>query len=342
MAKNFIKNGTTADFVAVADVVSGDVVVLGGLMGVANADVLTGETGVAMIEGVFELPKVTGVAMSQGDFVGYDAASGKMIAEGGTGAAYVMADAGETAETVLVKINAGAGGGSEGGKMPIPEGGVTLTVGAGGDYATLGEAIEGAAVTYDSSFGGQVTINILAGTVLAEQIFLNDGADYSFIRVIGEDGATNVDQTALTVAGDPLHEEYTGGTLAFINVSGGTKSPNFNHAFVGINADGTGADDWKLTGVAVSGHGTVFNGHAQMIGSTETFGLSGFYASGLIGYKGCILKIDSATLGSQEGTYGDFFVSEQVTVYAYGVTMQNIGYELPVAPGFDNGNLYFL
>lgn len=59
--KNSVQNGITLTFTAGADLSSGDGVLLGagGLFGVVSYDVLNGEEGEAVTEGVFELPKAT-------------------------------------------------------------------------------------------------------------------------------------------------------------------------------------------------------------------------------------------------------------------------------------------
>lgn len=271
MAKNYIQKGTTAEFVATAGVVSGQVVVLGGLLGVANADVLTGETGVAMIEGVFELPKVAGVAMNQGAFVTFDASTGQVIAEGGAGVAYVMADAAEADEVVLVKINAGAGAGGSGGLTPVPVAGAEVTVGATGDFATLSEAIQSVSETYTpAANSGQMSIRILTGTVLAEQVEFYNGSDLSWIRIISDDAIVPVNFASLTKA----HPNTFFGTFyPLIGVASGSKSPNFKVMF----EPSTAVTDYAKIGVMVTDAGSVLNMSASY---AERFGV-GFVQHGL-------------------------------------------------------------
>ncbi|MFV0576043.1 MAG: capsid cement protein [Vibrio sp.] len=57
MAKNFVQNGSTIEFVADKDVLSGELVVIGEIVGVAHENVATGETGVAHTSGVFSFEK---------------------------------------------------------------------------------------------------------------------------------------------------------------------------------------------------------------------------------------------------------------------------------------------
>lgn len=66
MAKNYVQDGDTIDFIATADTASGDPVVLGDLVGVSLADVKSGVAGVAAANGVWSLPKAAGVEIAQG------------------------------------------------------------------------------------------------------------------------------------------------------------------------------------------------------------------------------------------------------------------------------------
>jgi len=114
--KNKIKDGKTMNYTASADISSGDLVVVGVRVGVAAADIANGAVGVLEMEGVFELPKVTG-AITQGALVYWDADGtpvGGVSGDGGlttstsgnTLAGYAVEAAGETAATVKVKLNA--------------------------------------------------------------------------------------------------------------------------------------------------------------------------------------------------------------------------------------------
>lgn len=74
--KNFIQPGRTLTFPAPAAVISGGIVVAGGIVGVANGDAAEGEDVDVDVTGVFELPKVSALAIGLGDTVYYDAATG--------------------------------------------------------------------------------------------------------------------------------------------------------------------------------------------------------------------------------------------------------------------------
>ncbi|EKO3392592.1 DUF2190 family protein [Vibrio fluvialis] len=66
MAKNYVQDGDTIDFIAAADVASGSPVALGALVGVALDDVKSGMQGVAATNGVWSLPKAAGIEIAQG------------------------------------------------------------------------------------------------------------------------------------------------------------------------------------------------------------------------------------------------------------------------------------
>lgn len=55
--KNFVQPGKTLSFVAAADIASGAGILLGTLLGVSAGDYKNGETGEAVVEGVFKLKK---------------------------------------------------------------------------------------------------------------------------------------------------------------------------------------------------------------------------------------------------------------------------------------------
>lgn len=72
MAKNYIQEGRIVPFTAGADIVSGQVVVVGSLVGVSMADVANGKTGQMAVEGVFDIPAAA-AAITVGAPVYWDA-----------------------------------------------------------------------------------------------------------------------------------------------------------------------------------------------------------------------------------------------------------------------------
>lgn len=75
MANNYHIPGKVVPFVAAADVVAGQVVRIGQILGVALSDVANGETGNAHVEGVFEVPKVSGAVIGNGESLTWDASA---------------------------------------------------------------------------------------------------------------------------------------------------------------------------------------------------------------------------------------------------------------------------
>lgn len=117
MAKNYIQNGEVINFTnSGSAIVSGAVVVVGNLVGVALTNIGTNETGAVAIEGVFELPKATAAVIAVGEKVLWDVSAGNFDAKSATpatgdisNACAAMAAAGNGATTVKVKLNVGMG-----------------------------------------------------------------------------------------------------------------------------------------------------------------------------------------------------------------------------------------
>jgi len=83
--KNFVQEGNTITVTAPAAVTSGQLVVVGSLVGVAAFDAAQGEDVEIQRSGVFTLPKVTTDVISQGDKLYWDAGQGKLTVTAGTG-----------------------------------------------------------------------------------------------------------------------------------------------------------------------------------------------------------------------------------------------------------------
>lgn len=72
---NYVQEGEVIDFVAAADVTSGQVVAIGNILGVACGAVASGATGKAAITGVFTVPKVSGAVIANGESLTWDASA---------------------------------------------------------------------------------------------------------------------------------------------------------------------------------------------------------------------------------------------------------------------------
>lgn len=76
MATNYIQPGKVLDYTnAGSAIASGDVVRIGKILGVALVDIATNATGSVQIEGVFEVPKVSGAVIAVGENLTWDASA---------------------------------------------------------------------------------------------------------------------------------------------------------------------------------------------------------------------------------------------------------------------------
>jgi len=107
MAKNYIQEGDVLDHIAAANIASGDVVLMGKRIGVAVADIASGQSGSVAVEGVFALPKVVANAPAQGALLYWDANASLLTttATGNTLAGYAAAAAVNGDATVNININ---------------------------------------------------------------------------------------------------------------------------------------------------------------------------------------------------------------------------------------------
>lgn len=112
MATNYIQPGVVIDHVAAAAITSGSVVKINKILGVALADIASGDTGPVQIEGVFECPKLSTAVIAAGESLTWDVSAGNfddsaaIPATGDvTGAAAVAVEAaGDGTTTVKVKF----------------------------------------------------------------------------------------------------------------------------------------------------------------------------------------------------------------------------------------------
>lgn len=104
---SFWNKGERIDHVASADLAANEIVVIGARIGVAGADIASGEKGAVYVEGVFKMPKASG-AITAGALVYWDATN-KCITTTSTDntlAGFATEAAASGDETVFVKINA--------------------------------------------------------------------------------------------------------------------------------------------------------------------------------------------------------------------------------------------
>ena len=105
--KNYVQRGDTLDIVAAAAVSSGDVVIAGSIIGVANVDAEIGESFALDVVGVFTLPKTSALAIAVGDVLYYDAANSVVnkTASGNTKIGVAVTAAANPSPSVNVRLN---------------------------------------------------------------------------------------------------------------------------------------------------------------------------------------------------------------------------------------------
>lgn len=111
----------------------------------------------------------------------------------------------------------------------------TVTVGANGDYATIGEAMRHLSVYYPTyKYGGvHAYIKILSGTTISEQILV-DGADWSWMEIIYEDYSPS------TLSYDNTAESIANGTIVFDTTENYNAVPVDATNFTGVTHDTRG------------------------------------------------------------------------------------------------------
>lgn len=107
MASNYVQVGDTLSIPAPADVLSGGVVIAGGIVGIAQNDALTGALVDVATTDVWELAKVGADAFALGDPVYWDdtANLATVTTTGNTLIGVAIAAAGAGVATVKVRLN---------------------------------------------------------------------------------------------------------------------------------------------------------------------------------------------------------------------------------------------
>lgn len=111
-----MNKGRFLTYTAPSDVASGDVVVAGHTLGIAVTGIANGGTGLVQIEGVFELPKVSGAVFAVGENLLFDVSAGAFDDSSATpgtgdlaGAAIAVRPGLDGETTCLVKLTPGRG-----------------------------------------------------------------------------------------------------------------------------------------------------------------------------------------------------------------------------------------
>lgn len=104
--KNFVQNGINLTIPAPANTLSGEIVVVGEIVGVASNNAAEGGTLDLVTEGVFKLPKVAADAFEIGG-KGYYKAADKLVTATATGNKLIgvaVVDAGAGDASAIVKL----------------------------------------------------------------------------------------------------------------------------------------------------------------------------------------------------------------------------------------------
>lgn len=118
MADNFIQPGHAMTWTNTtgSTLTSGSAIVIGNLLGVALTDIANTASGELAIEGVFELPKLAGADIGQGETVIWDDSEGVFDDNQATpltgdlsGCCVAVEAAGNGATVVRVRLNVGPG-----------------------------------------------------------------------------------------------------------------------------------------------------------------------------------------------------------------------------------------
>jgi predicted RecA/RadA family phage recombinase len=112
--KNFVQPGEIRDYTPATDVASGAVVIIGTLVGVAASAIAAGQLGAVAIEGVFDLPKKAGTAITDGAKLTWSVADGAFTVGAGDtgdtlGGAVAIAAAASADTVVRAKLQPGTG-----------------------------------------------------------------------------------------------------------------------------------------------------------------------------------------------------------------------------------------
>ena len=111
MTATFIHEGNSIDYSPAADVVAGQVVVQGELIGVAKIDIKANALGALAVTGVFDFPKAVGAstAIAEGLDVYWDDAANEATTDSATGAnkriGRTIAAAGDNDAVVRIRMS---------------------------------------------------------------------------------------------------------------------------------------------------------------------------------------------------------------------------------------------
>jgi len=108
--KNYVQDGRVITVPAPADLLSGAGAIVGSIFGVAQTDAKSGADVPLVVEGVFELPKVSALAIAIGDKLYWDATNKQVnkTSSGNSLIGYATSVAANPSATVYVRLNPGS------------------------------------------------------------------------------------------------------------------------------------------------------------------------------------------------------------------------------------------
>lgn len=203
----------------------------------------------------FEDGAIPAAAIDGGGGGGFEnpmTAAGDIII-GGTSGAATRLQAGTDGHVLTLSSGVpswAAGGGGGGDSIEQLKENITVTVGDGGDYATINEALAALSEKYPlyANTGIRATVSLLTGFVMAEQVICT-GIDMSWVTITSVDAEVTIARSALSInTGGSFNDTIYG---AFVATLGG-RSPIINATF-SMDTSGTGGGRY---GLVASGAGS--------------------------------------------------------------------------------------
>lgn len=99
--RTYVQPGNDINFQASGNINSGEVLIVGELVGVSTGKYVSGDTGVMEIAGIHKIPKATGTSYGQGDKLWINTTSKLIVTAGGAGTKF-LGYAAEASTTALV------------------------------------------------------------------------------------------------------------------------------------------------------------------------------------------------------------------------------------------------
>ena len=183
---------------------------------------------------------------------------------------------------------------------------ITVTVGSGGQFSTINQALEYLTKIYPTykSSGVTATINLLAGFVMAEQVLVR-GLNLGWITITGADAETNITHTALTTS-------FNGTNYPVFGVDKGGTSPVIGQLF-----------RFNIEKVGGAKHGLMAFGAGSSANVLYDKGFIGAGAHGIYALNGSTINANSANC-SNAGSSGIYALNGS-TINANSANCSNAG-----------------